>query len=170
MKSAWLLTGRPGSGKTSLVRDVATRLGDRAGGFYTEEIRNRGTRQGFRLITLDGQNAILAHVELRGDPHVGRYGVDLAALDGVGIPALERALQSPKLVVIDEIGKMEVLSSRFCEVVSYALASGKKVLGTIMLNSHPFADAAKRMPDVKLVTVTRGSYDAVLQQLLEWAG
>ena len=61
MKRAWLLTGPPGVGKTSVIRQAVTRL--EAGGFYTEEMRESGIRQGFRLVTLDGKGAMLAHIE-----------------------------------------------------------------------------------------------------------
>jgi nucleoside-triphosphatase len=168
MKSAYLLTGRPGSGKTSLVKQVIARMPGQAGGFYTEEIRRQGIREGFRLVTLDGETAILAHVRIRSPHRVGRYGVDIEAMDGVGVAALQQAAQHCDLVVVDEIGKMELFSPRFREVVSQIIAHGKKVLGTIMLNPHPFADAIKRQPNVNLITVTREHYETVLAELLRW--
>jgi len=139
-----------------------------AGGFYTEEIRSQGVREGFRLVTLDGETAILAHVKIHSPHRVGKYGVDIEALDGVGVPALQRAAQQCTLVVVDEIGKMELFSPRFREAVSQVVASGKKVLGTIMLNPNPFADAIKRQPNVNLLTVTRENYETVLAELLRW--
>ncbi len=64
MKRVYLLTGRPGAGKTSLIKQAVSEFKGKAGGFYTEEIRSRGTRLGFKLVTLDGQEAILAHVDI----------------------------------------------------------------------------------------------------------
>ena len=168
MKPVYLLTGRPGSGKTSLVKQVVARIPGQAGGFYTEEIRTQGMREGFRLVTLDGETVILAHIKIHSPHRVGKYGVDVEALDRVGVPALERAAQHGDLVVIDEIGRMELFSPRFREVVSQVITSGKKVLGTIMLNPNPFADAIKRQPNVNLITVTRDNYELVLDELLRW--
>lgn len=168
MKPVYLLTGRPGSGKTSLVKQVVARMPGQAGGFYTEEIRSQGVREGFRLVTLDGETVILAHVKIHSRHRVGRYGVDVEALDRVGVLALERAVQHCDLVVIDEIGKMELFSSRFREAVSQVISTGKKVLGTIMLSPNPFADAIKRQPNVNLITVTRENYETVLAGLLRW--
>ena len=94
MARALLLTGRPGVGKTTVITAVARALGERAAGFYTEEIRDRGKRQGFRLVGLCGEQATLAHVRLkrRGHPCVGRYGVDVAADQVLGSGAMTLGL------------------------------------------------------------------------------
>jgi nucleoside-triphosphatase len=168
MKQVYLLTGRPGTGKTSLIKQVAAQMKGQAGGFYTEEIRSQGVREGFRLVTLDGETTILAHVRIHRPHRVGKYGVDIEALDKVGVPALEQAAQHCTLVIVDEIGKMELFSPRFREAVFQVIASGKKVLGTIMLNPNPFADAIKRQPNVNLITVTRENRETVLAELLRW--
>jgi nucleoside-triphosphatase len=51
MKQVYLLTGKPGTGKTSLIKQAVAGMGSKAGGFYTEEIRSEGVRLGFRLVT-----------------------------------------------------------------------------------------------------------------------
>ena len=108
MKQVYLLTGRPGTGKTSLIRQALARIKAKAGGFYTEEIRTRGIREGFRLVTLDGQDTILAHVSIKSPHRVSKYGVDIDSLDKVGVAALQRAAEECDLIVIDENGKMEL--------------------------------------------------------------
>ncbi len=168
MHQVYLLTGRPGTGKTSLIKQVITELGGKAGGFYTEEIRQRGIRRGFRLITLDGREMILAHTDFNKHYRVGKYGVNIESLEQVGVPALIKAAQQDDLVVIDEIGKMELLSPKFREAVLQILGGGKMVLGTIMLDANPWADAIKSQPQVNLVTVTRDNYHQVLDDLREW--
>ena len=168
MKTVYLLTGRPGTGKTSLVRQAVKELKGKAGGFYTEEIRVQGTRLGFKLITLDDQEAVLAHVDFQSRYRVGKYGVDIDALERVGVPALEEAVRQRDVIVIDEIGKMELFSNRFREVVLEAVQSGKRVLGTIMLKPDPWADDIKRQPQVRLVEVTRTDYYHVLADIKSW--
>jgi len=98
-----------------------------AGGFYTEEIRSRGVREGFRLVTLDGQSAILAHINIHSPYLVSKYGVDVDSLDRVGVSALHQAAQQCDLVVIDEIGKMELFSANFREVALQIIDSGKRI-------------------------------------------
>jgi len=163
-----LLTGKPGTGKTAIIKEAVTKTKIKAGGFYTEEIRVGGIRQGFRIVTIDGQEAVLAHVNISSPYQVSRYKVDIDSLNRLGVSALRQALEGNDLIVVDEIGKMELLSPRFREVVLQAIESGKKVLGTIMLNSHPFADEVKRHPEVKTLMVTRANHSEVLKEVLEW--
>ncbi|MFC2017325.1 nucleoside-triphosphatase [Chloroflexota bacterium] len=168
MKQVYLLTGKPGAGKTSLIKQAVAEMKGKAGGFYTEEIRTQGVRQGFRLVTLDGQDAILAHVNIRRPYRVSRYGVDIDSLERVGVVALHRAARECDLVVVDEIGKMELFSASFREAILQIIDSGQRVLGAIMLSPNPWVDAIKRKPQVNLVTVTRANHREVLGELLHW--
>ena len=168
MKQVYLLTGRPGTGKTRLIKEAIAGMGGKAGGFYTEEIRERGVRLGFKLVTLDGQSTILAHVKIHSPYRVSKYGVDIDSLDRVGVSTLRKAAQQCDLVVVDEIGKMELFSANFKKAVLQIMGSEKRVLGTIMLNSHPWADAIKRQPQVDLVPVTGANYRQVLDGLRHW--
>ena len=147
--AAFLITGRPGSGKTTLVRDIIEALAAPAGGFYTRELRDAaGHRTGFEIVTLDGATATLADVASASQHRVGRYGVDIDALERVAVPALDDAIEHGRLVVIDEIGKMELLSVKFQRAVIEAVRRHRVLFGTIMQASHPFADELKAQPDV----------------------
>ena len=168
MKQAYLLSGAPGVGKTTIIRQAIATVKGRAGGFYTREIRSQGVRQGFEIITLDGSSAILAHVDIHSPYRVSKYGVDTENLDKVGVAALRRATQECDVVVIDEVGKMELFSLAFQEAVLEALNSGKKLLGTVMLPSHPWADQIKRHPKVKVLLVSRTNHQQVLEEVLRW--
>jgi nucleoside-triphosphatase len=168
MKRSLLLTGKPGTGKTALIKEALAGTKVKGGGFYTEEIRTDGIRQGFRIVTLDDQEATLAHVRISSLYQVSKYRVDTDSLNRVGVSALRQALKESDLIVIDEIGKMELLSPQFREAVTLAINSGKKVLGTIMLNPHPFADEIKRHPEVETLLVTRDNRTEVMREVLNW--
>ena len=168
MKQVYLLTGQPGTGKTRIIKQAIAEMKGKAGGFYTEEIRSQGVRQGFKLVTLEGQTAILAHIYFHSPYRVSKYGVDVDSLDKVGVSALNQARRECDLVVIDEIGKMELFSAKFREAVLNILNSGQRLLGTIMLSPNPYADAIKRQPQVNLVTVTRTNHQQVLEELRDW--
>lgn len=166
MSQAILLTGAPGSGKTTVLRRVVGQLERPAGGFYTEEIRAGGVRQGFEIVTLAGRRATLAHVDIGGRPRVSKYGVDITALEAVAVAAIQEARAAGHLVVVDEIGPMEILSAPFREAVLEALHSESPVLGTIVQRRQSFADQVKAMPGVKLLEVRRDNQEALLVQIL----
>ena len=170
MGDTFLLTGRPGVGKTTVVRAVATRLGTKAGGFYTEEIREKGRRTGFRLVALDGPTGILAGLNVSSRYRVGRYRVCLDDLESIGVESLWRALAQPDIavVIVDEIGKMELLSSAFCDAMSAALDGAKPVVATIMAGSQPWVDTVKARPDTKLVEVTLDNRRELPELVWRW--
>jgi nucleoside-triphosphatase len=170
LKKAYLLSGEPGCGKTTLIKEVLAKANKSAGGFYTEEIRVQGGRQGFKIVTLDGKTAVLAHTSVHSPNRVSKYGVDIDNMDKTAIPALKEAIKSKDIVVIDEIGKMELFSPSFKDAVIEALQSKKKVLGTIMLASHPWADKIKERPEVEVIKVTRFNRGEVIKQVLDWLG
>jgi nucleoside-triphosphatase len=165
-----LITGLPGVGKTTIVKQVAQALGPRAGGFYTEEIRGPGGRKGFRLATFPsgGRQAVLAHVDIRTRNRVGRYGVDVATLDAVGVAAMREAVQSREVVVVDEIGKMELFSGEFQGAVLKAMSSPKIVVATVMHKSHAWVNALKAMPQVTVWQVTESNREEMSGRVVEW--
>lgn len=167
MGQALFLTGAPGVGKTTLIAHVAQAIGARAGGFYTRELRGAAGRVGFELVTLDGQTATLAHVSL-SPRRVGRYGVDVQAINRVGVAAIRRALALQQVVVIDEIGRMELFSALFREVVVQALDSPCAVIATVMQKPHAWVDALKRRPGVTVWQVTRANRNELVAQALAW--
>ncbi len=153
-----LITGAPGSGKTTVIHTVAAALGGHPiGGFYTEEIRVGGERRGFRLVTFDGRERVMAHVDFRGPRRVGRHGVDLAVVD----EAAEAALTAGKadVYLVDEIGKMECLSPRFVEAMRALLASAATVVATVAWRGQGFIAEVKQRKGAELWEVTRANRD-----------
>ena len=168
MGQTLILTGRPGVGKTTVIKAVIAQLGDRAGGFYTEEILGPGGRKGFRLITLDGQAAVIAHVDFRSRSQVGRYGVKVEVIDQLGAGAIRSAVDHNPIVIIDEIGKMELFSSPFQSAVLKAVGGSKIVLATAMLDDQPWLMALKALPNVTVWEVTKPNRTRLVEQVLRW--
>ena len=161
------LTGEPGCGKTTALRRVVEHLRATTPmtGFLTEEILEQGKRTGFRGVTLDGQTFSLAHTETESRFRVGRYGVELDGLESIGFAALT---PSPKtrLVVLDEVGKMESFSARFRQVVEALLDGRVALLGTIALHGVGFVKRVRQDPRIALVRMSRRSRDNVVGELL----
>ena len=162
------LTGKPGSGKTTLLREVCLPFMEKLGGFYTEELREEKERLGFRIKTFDGKDGIFAKKGMESEHKLDKYGVDLKVLEELGVGAMRRAMAEKSIIVIDEIGSMEVLSGEFMAALFECLNSDKKVLATIRFNSQPFTDEVKKMDNTSLVEVSRDNYIGVKRRIREW--
>jgi len=161
-----LLTASPGTGKTTVIRRLAERLADvRIAGFYTAEIRARGERRGFRLVAYDASKALIAHVELPKTHRVGKYGVDVAAIDRAADATLGPQA-GVTLYLVDEIGKMECLSARFVAHMRRILDGRVPLIATVASRGAGFIAEVKRRDDCELWTLTRANRDEMPERLL----
>jgi nucleoside-triphosphatase len=172
-----LITGTPGSGKTTLFKRLVQDLSHfNPRGFYTSEIRKGGTRTGFRLKSLDGRHGILAHTEFRTGYRVGKYRVDLEGFEAFLGPYL---LFDPStgLVMIDEIGKMECLSAVFQKWIRQVFESPNPIVATIAQKGGGLIAELKSRPDARLFMLTRENQEdlfekicSILSELESWEG
>ena len=96
------------------------------------------------------------------------YGVDVDAIDRVGVEALREATASGGVVVVDEIGKMELLSEAFKGAVLDAVESDAPVLGTVMRGSRAWVEALKEREEVTVWEVTRENRDKLVDEVVAW--
>jgi nucleoside-triphosphatase len=159
------LTGNPGVGKTTLIRAIVERLeGITCAGFYTEETRQGGQRTGFRIVTLDEQEGTLA--SLGGQkPTVGKYSIHIEEFEKLVLRCLDPVTNPAALYVIDEIGKMELLSRQFKIRLVELLAQPTNLLATISKRGNGFIDQIKRRGEVEIIEVTRKNRDALPDEL-----
>lgn len=145
------MTGAPGIGKTTVIKRLAEHL-TVACGFYTEEIRQFGTRLGFRIVSLDGKHGLLAHMARAHGPRVGKFRVDVEQFESIALPAIE---EKGEIVLVDEIGRMELYSEHFKLAVERLFEGVRSVIATVQAASDSFVDRLKRRPDVDVYEVTR---------------
>ena len=168
----FLITGPPGSGKTSVVEgaiEVLKRRGFKAGGLYCPEIREGGVRLGFKIIDLmTGEERILAHVDQPTGPQVSKYRVNVKNVDEMSEAAIQRALGEADFIVIDEIAPMEIHSEGFKRAVQAALDSDKPLLAVVhQRTTTGFIGDVKVRGDMKIFEVIPSSRGKLSGQLAE---
>ena len=158
---AILITGSPGSGKSTLMARLINDVGDRRiAGLSTPEVRRGNARVGFKMIDLaTGDEEMLASTSGQG-PTVGKYHVDVEAIDRI-VTKVESSLASAHFIFIDEIGKMELFSNRFKELVDHVFALGKPVVAVVHRNLvRQYANKGR------LFTLTRSNFEEVRSEIL----
>ncbi|XP_062542607.1 cancer-related nucleoside-triphosphatase homolog isoform X2 [Armigeres subalbatus] len=172
-----LITGMPGVGKTTIVRNLGLELQKRKiplDGFYTEELRNAsGERSGFDIVTFDGKRAPLARVSdttKNSRDRVGKYAVCVAEFESVALPALNS--RSANLLLLDEIGKMEMKSKSFAErmlqITDGVARGGIFFVATIPLKATlDIVERLKRTKNAQLFHVTATNRNQIHRDILE---
>jgi nucleoside-triphosphatase len=166
------LTGKPGIGKSTVLRKLVEELkrrGLQVGGMTTQEAREHGVRVGFKVADiLSGREGWLATVKEPTGPRVGKYHVNIEELESIGVQAIATALRDPqvKVVAIDELGPMELLSDAFKVAVRQSIASSKTIIGTIHYRANdPLLRDVRNSGDVRVVEVTEGNRATLHLQL-----
>lgn len=170
MSRVLILTGAPGVGKTTVLTKTVDALkakGVRVGGMVTREVREDNVRVGFEILDLtNNKHGWLAHVNGQGGPKVGKYNVNLKDLDIIGTTAITQALEKCDVIVIDEIGPMELFSQKFKQVVTQALESKKLMLTVVHGKAKdPLVTQIKRRVDAEIFNVTFSNREDLTKQL-----
>lgn len=167
---AWLLTGPPGIGKSTVVSRVIYLVrtkGYAVGGCLTKERRSGRERTGFTIVDLmSGLEATLASSQSSLGPRVGRYRVDVKGLAEVGASALMHAATGAEFIVIDELGPMELTSPEFKNAAEACFNSGRPILAVVHYTmKDPLIDHLRALQNKQLVEVTLENRDGLAVRL-----
>lgn len=167
LKKNIFITGAPSSGKTTVIKKVIKALHVPAQGFYTEEELLDGKRVGFLMHSLDGKKGYLAHQDIVSEHHIRRYGVSIENIESIAVPAITPI--GNRIIILDEIGKMECFSKKFMEAAKLALDSSSIVIGTITLGGTEFIAEVKQRSDIEIIEVTLENRDQLPEMILHRA-
>jgi nucleoside-triphosphatase len=150
-------------GKSTLVQKAVEAAKVKVGGVLARDKRIKDRRAGFELLDLgSGHTGMLAD-ETGNGPQLGKYRVRLDDLDQIGAKAIEDALKAD-LIVVDEVGPMELTSRRFVRAVDNAIASDKPMLVVLhQWSMHPLAKKIRK--NFRVLTVTKENRDSLLYDL-----
>jgi len=153
------ITGLPQAGKTLTLIKVIEMLeaeGLKVGGMITEPMAEKNHKGGFYVIDWrTKEKGILASSDIKSKFTVGKFGIDLGVLEDIGVNALMKACEESDVIVIDEVGKIEVESEKFVNAVKYCLDVEKPILLTLHKKSrNPLLQDIRRRDDVRILEVT----------------
>ena len=99
-----------------------------------------------------------------GPPRVGKYGVDITSFELVALPSLAEAAS---VVVIDELGRMELASDAFRHAVTALLERDLSMVATVQASPHPLTDGLKERSNVQRIPVSPGNRDRLPEELAD---
>lgn len=172
MRLLYALTGPPGCGKTTAALKVVEALKSRGvgvDGMYTREMRVGGRRVGFQVTRVaTGETGVMAHMDLKDGPKVGRYGVNLNELERIGVKGILEGVASADFVVVDEVGPMELFSQRFVEAVKLLLRSDAHSLITVHFRAnHPLVLDVKQAAGKNLIKLSERNRGRIPRRIVE---
>lgn len=163
MKKNILITGLPKSGKSTLMKNIISKIPNKKG-FLTTEIKKDGNRVGFEIVTSEGNKKILAHIDFTSSFKVSKYFVDIKGLD----ECIEQlfSIESNDFLYIDEIGEMELYSEKFRKLVKMYLDSPNLFFATMsQVYSDNFIESIKRRKDVIVFEITPENRDKIFEKM-----
>ncbi len=154
MVSRILITGPPRCGKSTLISklfEFYSKKNFKIKGFLTPEVREKGKRIGFDIEEISSDIRIpLARIgDYKSKYKLGKYSVFIDEFENV-ISNLEKYnLEQVDLIIIDEIGKMELFSKKFQNFIINIFQGESNIIATIGKNiKYPYNKKIFNPPDV----------------------
>ncbi|MBC7113868.1 MAG: NTPase [Candidatus Methanomethyliales bacterium] len=165
-----IITGRPGIGKSTVLKEVIKILeanGWRVGGIICPEVRACGKRVAFEIVDLlSGERGILASTEPSNGPVVGRYYVNITDFERISVNAINRSLDEADITAIDEIGPMEMKSSKFRNIITNVLSSDRRIIAVV--HTTLVRDIASKFQSIRVFEITEYNRNHVSGEIAKY--
>ena len=160
------ITGIPGVGKTTLLKKLAHDLSMLViKGFYKEKIVEEDSIRGYRVISFDFHDQILAHLFIEGPNKMDGFGINVEGFEKFILPQFQN-IAMVDLFIFDEIGKMECMSDSFCSGFEQILDAAVPVLATYSHHSAFKFKELKKRKDTTFLQMTSKNRDDIWKQVL----
>jgi len=139
-------------------------------GITTEEVRSGGARTGFKIRSLtSGEEGWLATNTAQEGPRIGSYRVNTSDLERVGAVALQSAARGDtRLVLIDEVGPMEMTSTSFRRALAEVLSTSKIIVASVKYGSqYREVEEAGKLGETIMLTISRENRDSLFSDLID---
>jgi len=168
LKRKIFLTAKPRTGKSTAIKKIVEFLGkENCYGFYTEEIRVNGIREGFKIITMDGREGVFASTTSNSKIRLSRYGLDMDTFENLCISSIKNISDENKMIVIDEVGPMQIFSELFKQTLEEVLELSNPIIGAVFFDKYPWIDEFKLRKEIKVVEITVENRDDMPEQLIK---
>lgn len=174
MSKQIIITGKPSIGKTTLIMELISLMKREkipVIGFWTKEIRKKGKRVGFEFETTWGDVGTLAHVNSDSEYHVSKYGVNIDEFERKILPMFKKiSHNTTQVIVMDELGKMEFLSSDFSKQINYLFSRSQNESDIVATLGLHYMDRYKKWKSkndtLQLFRLTRDNYDKIKEIII----
>jgi len=179
-KNKILLTGSPGSGKSTALEKIVQQLSNKdIKGFITKEIKEDDQRVGFRLERLDnGMCGIIASTKINSDKKFGKWNI---LIDNVNKLIEQLNITDNDLLIFDEIAPMQLVSETFRELTTKWLDSDNIMIGIIkedhqsLIDSNDeekrmigeFIKSVKERDNVELIEITKDNRENMVNEIVK---
>ena len=161
------ISGMPGCGKTSLLLQIIDELkkrGRKVGGILSPEIRNK-IRKGFWIVDIaSGKKAKMAEKSQAKGCKVAGYVINKEAIDEI-VKQMRKSVDGCDVIVIDEIGKMELCSETFKQAISELIKSQKPLIASL---HRAYFNEYKSKYDGIFLWLTRENFEKIKEHILKF--
>ena len=160
-----IIIGHPGSGKTILMKrlsDVFKEFNPQ--GFLTVEMKEAGVITGLAVLNLNGESKVLSHASLKLKNPIGKGKLDIKGFETFLAQTFSKDKKTG-LYFIDEIGKVECQSKKFCKLIHDLLSSERPFIASMADKGASFIQEIKKRDDIRLVEITPENRELLLKEL-----